>query len=380
MTTLITQEEIFRYSRHLMIPGVGLEGQKKLKSASVLIVGAGGLGSPVSLYLAAAGVGHIGLVDDDVVDSSNLQRQILHDSPHVGELKAESGRERLSSLNPYIQVDAICDFFNAKTATNIASGFDILVDCSDNFATRYLINDLCVLTRRPDVYGAIYQFEGQVGVFDSTQAGCYRCVFPEPPPPELATSCSLSGVFGVLPGVIGSLQAVEVIKLIVGIGQPLYGQLMIYDALESSFQTIKLRKQPTCRVCGSEPSITNLIESEHFCGDKEIAPLNSSELITALELSERLKESEPPMLIDIRPPIEYQVSMIEGAILIPLEKLNDQLKDLDKNREYVVFCRTGIRSVRALKLMKKSDFKKVRNLVGGINAWAQHVKKGLFQY
>ncbi len=380
MTSSLTQNEVFRYSRHLMIPEVGLAGQEKLKAASVLIIGAGGLGSPVALYLAAAGIGRIGLVDDDVVDASNLQRQIMHDSAHIGQLKTESGKERLLSLNPYIQVNAICDCFNEKTAVSIAEGYDVLVDCSDNFATRYLVNDLCVLSHRPDVYGAIYRFEGQVSVFDARQGPCYRCLFPEPPPPELSPNCSEAGVFGVLPGVIGSLQAAEVIKLVLSIGQPLYGKLLIYDALEGSFQTLKLSKQLTCRICGNSPDISSLSEIKLFCGDSELFSLNASEMISADELAAQLKIPNPPLLLDVRTPVEQQVSKIEGALLIPLEQLSSRLEELDKDRAIVVFCRTGTRSARALRILSKAGFLKVQNLTGGINAWAEHIKPDLFQY
>ncbi len=380
MTTQLTQAEVLRYSRHLMIPEVGLEGQKKLKAASVLIIGAGGLGSPVALYLAAAGIGHIGLVDDDVVDTSNLQRQIMHDTPHEGLLKAESGRERLLALNPLIQVDAYCDCFNEKTAEQISAGYDILVDCTDNFSTRYLINDLCVLTRRPDVYGAIYRFEGQVSVFDARFGPCYRCIFPEPPPPELSPSCSEAGVFGVLPGVIGSLQAVEVIKLALHIGEPLYGSLMIYDALSSSFQTLKLAKQPVCKVCGTNPAVTRLEDTKRFCADEELIALQHTEMISPTELAQRLQQPQPPVVIDVRTPVEQQVSSIKGAICIPLEQLGGRLADLDKDREFVVFCRTGRRSARALQLMKRNGFAHVQNLVGGINAWVRDVDSTQYQY
>lgn len=380
MTSPITQDEIFRYSRHLMIPEVGLLGQQKLKAVSVLIIGTGGLGSPVALYLAAAGVGRIGLVDDDVVEASNLQRQILHDSLHIDRLKAESGRERLLALNPFIQVDAISDCFNEKTAGTIAAGYNILVDCSDNFATRYLVNDLCVLTHRPDVYGAVYRFEGQVSVFDARQGPCYRCLFPEPPPPELSPGCSETGVFGVLPGVIGSLQAAEVIKLALGIGRPLFGQLMVYDALAGSFQTIKLVKQPTCQVCGENPVITSLSESGHFCGDEENLLLLASEKISAKELAKLLQNPNPPILLDVRNPVEQQVSKIDGAISIPLEQLGSRMEELDKNQSLVVFCRTGTRSARALRMLTKAGFTRVKNLVGGINAWADQVNPDLFRY
>ncbi len=363
-----------------MIPEVGLEGQRKLKAASVLIIGAGGLGSPVGLYLAAAGVGRIGLVDDDVIEASNLQRQVMHDSLHIGQLKAESGRERLLALNPFIQVDAFDDCFNEKTATEIAASYDILVDCSDNFSTRYLINDLCVLTGRPDVYGAIYRFEGQVSVLDARYGSCYRCIFPEPPPPELSPSCSEAGVFGVLPGVIGSLQATEVLKLALGIGSPLYGQMMIYDALDASFETVKLPKQPECMVCGKTPTITTLVDSKRFCADEELIVLAANEKISPKELAELLDQPNPPVLVDVRTPIEQQVSVIKGAISIPLEQLSSHLAELDTQRETILFCRTGRRSARAVLLLRNAGFAQVKNLVGGINAWVEQIRPDLFQY
>jgi len=380
MTDDFSQEEIFRYSRHLLVPEVGLEGQRKLKAASVLVIGAGGLGSPVALYLAAAGVGHIGLVDDDMVDVSNLQRQILHDTHYVGQPKAESGRHRLLALNPRIRVDAIQDSFNESTAMEIAAGYDILVDCSDNFATRYLINDLCVLTQRPDVYGAIYRFEGQVSVLDARHGPCYRCLFPEPPSAEISPSCSETGVLGTVPAVIGSLQAAEVIKLVLGIGSPLIGQLLIYEALEASFQKIKLAKRPDCAVCGQTPTVITLSDSRRFCSDEEILPLAADEKISPSELATQLRGPHPPLLIDVRSPVEQQVSFIEGALSFPLDQLEAHLAELEKHRETVVFCRTGRRSSYALRLLREAGFDHVRNLVGGINAWAREVAPQNYQY
>lgn len=380
MVEPLSQQEVFRYSRHLLIPEVGLEGQRKLKSTSVLIIGAGGLGSPVALYLAAAGIGHIGLVDDDVVDASNLQRQVMHDTPHLGQPKVESARERLTALNPFIQVDAIYDCFNHQTAEKIAAGYDILVDCTDNFSTRYLINDLCVLTGRPDIYGAIFRFEGQVSVFDARRGPCYRCIFPEPPPPELAPSCSEAGVLGVVPGVIGSLQATEAIKVALGIGTPLYGKLVLYDGLDESFQTLKLPKQPECPVCGQHPEITSLEESGHFCQDEEFIPILDAEKISPLELNTMMKSSTPPVLIDVRTPVEQQVSRIPGAVSIPYEQLGNHLDELDRDQTIVVFCRVGKRSARALKLLREAGFKQVKNLTGGINAWVEQVSPHSFQY
>lgn len=379
MANELSQDEIYRYSRHLIIPEVGLEGQKKLKATSVLIIGAGGLGSPVALYLAAAGIGKIGLVDDDVVDVSNLQRQVMHDTPHEGQPKVYSGRERLLAINPSIQVESVLDCFNGKNAEQIAEGYDILVDCSDNFSTRYLINDLCVLTKRPDVYGAIYRFEGQVSVFDARFGPCYRCVFPDPPPPELSPSCSDAGVFGVLPGVIGTLQATEVIKLALHIGQPLYGKLMIYDALASSFQTLQIPKNPQCRVCAPGAVIDELELSGHFCAD-EIFTLSRKEMISAVELKERLSSANPPLLVDVRNPVEQQVSRIEGARLIPFDQVLEELKDVAHDREIVVFCRNGRRSARALSLLRTQGFTHVQNLTGGINAWVEEVDLKQYKY
>lgn len=379
MTDQLSQEEILRYSRHLIIPEVGLAGQQKLKATSVLVVGAGGLGSPVALYLAAAGIGKIGLVDSDVVDVSNLQRQILHDTPHEGQLKVNSGRERLLALNPSIEVEAFSDCFNDQTAEKIAAGYDILVDCTDNFPTRYLINDLCVKTQRPDVYGAIYRFEGQVSVFDARFGPCYRCVFPDPPPPELAPSCSDAGVFGVLPGVIGTLQATEVIKLALNIGQPLYGKILIYDALSATFQTIKIPKQTSCKICGDHPELLSAESDLHFCADDNFA-LSADEMISAQELNQLLLGENPPLLIDVRNVVEQQVSRIPGAVLIPLNELGEKLPDTDRDRMIVVFCRTGRRSARAVLQLKALGFKQVKNLTGGINSWVEKIDPTQYRY
>ncbi|GAP20701.1 molybdopterin-synthase adenylyltransferase MoeB [Leptolinea tardivitalis] len=380
MSATFTQDEIYRYSRHLMIPEVGLDGQRKLKETSMLLVGAGGLGSPAAFYLAAAGVGRIGLVDDDVVDASNLQRQILHDTAHVGELKAESGKEKLLALNPYIEVNAISTCFNSESAAGIARDYDIILDCTDNFATRYLINDLCVLTGKPEVYGAIYRFEGQVSVFDSRRGPCYRCLFPTLPPPELSPSCSDAGVFGILPGVIGTMMATEAIKLALGIGSPLVGQLMIYDALETSFQRIAFPKQANCEVCGQTPSIKSLLDSTQSCGDATLFSLSPDERITPSDLAEALQKPVPPLLLDVRSPVEQQISSLENAVNIPLEQLSDRLDELDRQKEIVVFCRTGRRSARAVEILHSAGFPRVKNLTGGINAWVSQYQPGAFQY
>ena len=380
----LTQEEILRYSRHLLIPEVGLEGQRKLKAASVLLVGSGGLGSPIALYLAAAGVGRIGIVDYDVVDPSNLQRQIIHDTHQVGVLKVESARNRLLALNPFVQVDVYNEVFTSQNAERIAADYDIFVDGSDNFPTRYLLNDLAVLSGKPFVYGSIFRFEGQVSVFDARHGPCYRCLFPEPPPPDTVPSCADAGVFGVLPGTIGSIQATEVIKLILGIGEPLIGKLLLYDALEMSMQAIYLRKNPRCKVCGESPEITHLIDYEAFCGVPARASqengLQSDCVIEPVDLKQRLEGGDEVVLIDVRDPVEQQISALPGALVIPLERLPQRIKELDPQQEYVLFCRTGVRSARGVRQLAAAGFPKVKNLRGGLNAWAEQVDPTMSKY
>ncbi len=373
-------EEYQRYSRHLMVPEIGLEGQKRLKSSSVLIVGAGGLGSPAALYLAAAGVGRLGLVDDDAVDLSNLQRQVLHGTSQLNRPKVESARERLADLNPAIQIETYLSSFNHSTAEAIARGYDILLDCSDNFATRYLINDLCVLTGRPYVYGAIYRFEGQVSVFDSRHGPCYRCLFPEPPPEGLAPACGEAGVFSITPGVIGTLQAVEAVKLALGIGDPLIGRLLMFEGLEMSFKTIKLHKRQDCEVCGKSPKIDHLIDYDSFCAVNLSSAPEDDESLSPTELANLLGSSQPPLLLDVRSEVELQVSSLPGALNIPSERLTEHLGELDPNREIVVFCRNGTRSRRALWQLKEHGFTRVKHLTGGINAWARQVERGMPEY
>jgi len=379
----LSREEVLRYSRHLMIPEVGLEGQRKLKAASVLLVGSGGLGSPIALYLAAAGVGHIRMVDYDVVDSTNLQRQVIHSTSRLGALKVESARQQMLDLNPYIQVDAVNDILTAQNAAQLADDCDILVDGSDNFPTRYLLNDLAVLTGKPYVYGSIFRFEGQVSVFDARHGPCYRCLFPEPPPPGLVPSCAEGGVFGVLPGTIGTLQATEVIKLILGVGEPMIGKLLLYDALDTSFQTVKLRKNPACKVCGEAPTVTQLIDYEAFCGvparddhHHAATPWDTS----PIEVNALMKMKEAPILIDVREPVEQQISTLPGALSLPLGQLSQHLKELDPAREYVLFCRTGVRSMQALQIMLSGGFSHVHHLQGGINAWGQTIDPTMLQY
>ncbi|GAB4505686.1 MAG: molybdopterin-synthase adenylyltransferase MoeB [Anaerolineales bacterium] len=380
----LSHEEILRYSRHLLIPEVGLTGQKKLKAASVLVIGTGGLGSPVSLYLAAAGVGRIGLVDYDVVDASNLQRQIVHGTSRLGTLKVESARDRLRDLNPDIQVDTYNEPFTSENAFRIAEPYDIIIDGTDNFPTRYLTNDLCVLTGKPNVYGSIFRFDGQASVFYAKEGPCYRCLFPEPPPPGLVPSCAEGGVLGVLPGVIGAIQATEALKMLLGIGEPLIGKLLLYNALDMSFDFVKLKKNPRCRICGPEADIQELIDYEEFCGvpghDHDEGSAGDEWDVTATSLSARLARDPSLLLLDVREPHELEISALPGAVNIPLGVLAARLHELDTAREMVVFCKAGTRSARALELLVSAGFKKVKNLKGGINAWAMEVDESLPVY
>lgn len=377
-------EEILRYSRHLLVPEIGLEGQRKLKASSALVIGTGGLGSPVSLYLAAAGVGRIGLVDYDVVDSSNLQRQVIHGTSRVGTLKVESARQRLLDLNPDIRVEAYNEPFTSANAMRIAADYDILIDGTDNFPTRYLSNDVCVLLGKPNVYGSIFRFEGQASVFHAKEGPCYRCLFPEPPPPGLVPSCAEGGVLGVLPGTIGTIQATEAIKMLLGIGSSLVGRLLLYNALDMSFEYVRLRKNPKCKVCGENPEITAPIDYFEFCGvpglDHETGSAGVDWDITATDLSERMKHGESIRLVDVREPHELQISRIPGAELFPLGELASRLSELNSAQEMVVFCKAGTRSARALELLVSAGFRKVKNLKGGINAWAQEVDRSLPVY
>ncbi len=377
----LSHEEILRYSRHLLIPEVGLEGQRKLKNSSALIVGTGGLGSPVSLYLAAAGVGRIGLVDYDVVDSSNLQRQIIHGTSTIGKLKVESAKAKLLDLNPDIQVDIYNEPYTSENAMRIARDYDIILDGTDNFPTRYLTNDVAVFLGKPNVYASIYRFDGQVSVFYAREGPCYRCLFPEPPPPGLVPSCAEGGVLGVLPGTIGTLQATEALKVLLGIGDPLIGKLLLYNALDMSFDFVKLNKNPNCRVCGPNADIKELIDYEEFCGvpghdhgDEGSAGAGLD--ITAQELAERVKTNHLKLL-DVREPHELQISALPNAVNIPLGQLAARLSELNSADDMVVFCKGGTRSARALELLASAGFKKVKNLKGGINAWAKDVDTSL---
>jgi adenylyltransferase/sulfurtransferase len=380
-TIELSHAEILRYSRHLLIPEVGLAGQRKIKEASVLVIGTGGLGSPVAMYLAAAGVGRIGLVDYDRVDASNLQRQVIHGTARIGELKVESARQRMLDINPDIQVEVYNEPFISENALQIAADYDILIDGTDNFPTRYLTNDVCVLQGKPNVYGSIYRFDGQVSVFDARQGPCYRCLFPEPPPPGLVPSCAEGGVLGVLPGTIGTLQATEALKLIVGIGEPLLGRLLLYNALDVSFDFVNLRKNPNCKICGPDPEVTELIDYEEFCGvpghDHEDGSVGGGWDIEAEELAEQLQQDRQIHLLDVREPHELEISHLDGADLIPLGQLAARLSELDSAQEMVVFCKSGTRSARALELLASAGFRKVKNLKGGINAWAREIDPSL---
>jgi molybdopterin/thiamine biosynthesis adenylyltransferase/rhodanese-related sulfurtransferase len=379
----LTREEILRYSRHLLIPEVGLDGQRKLKGSSALVIGTGGLGSPVALYLAAAGVGHIGLVDYDVVDQSNLQRQVIHGTATVGVLKVESARERMLDLNPDIEVTIYNQPFTSENAMGIAADYDVLIDGTDNFPTRYLTNDVAVMLGKPNVYGSIFRFDGQASLFNYQDGPCYRCIFPEPPPPGLVPSCAEGGVLGVLPGTIGTIQATEALKVLLGIGTSLSGRLLLYNALDMSFEYVNLKKNPKCKVCGPNPEVTELIDYEEFCGvpghDHEEGSAGEQWDISAPALAERL-QGDHLRLIDVREPHELQISALPHADNIPLGQLAARLSELDSAEEMVVFCKAGTRSTRALELLVSAGFKKVKNLKGGINAWAREVDRDLPVY
>ncbi len=373
----LTKEELQRYHRHLIMPEVGPEGQRKLKNASVLCVGAGGLGSPLALYLAAAGVGRLGIVDFDVVDHSNLQRQVLHGTEWVGKPKLASAKERLRSLNPNVEVVAHETRLTSQNALGIVKDYDVVADGTDNFPTRYLVNDACVLLGKPNAYGSIFRFEGQVSVFGAKDGPCYRCLYPDPPPPGLVPSCAEGGVLGVLPGAIGTLQAIETIKLILGIGRPLVGRLMLFDALAMEWRCLKLRKDPACPVCGTSPTVTSLIDYEAFCGLKDQAPALPE--ISVEQLKEKLARRENFLLLDVREPHEYEIARIEGSRLIPLGALPERFAELDRALPVVVHCKSGGRSGKAVKLLREKGFDAV-NVAGGINAWSERVDPSVPTY
>ena len=375
----LSHEEILRYARHLILPEVGPEGQQKLKAARVLVIGAGGLGSPVALYLAAAGVGTIGMVDFDAVDATNLQRQILHGTGALGRSKLESARDRLEDLNPHVHLETFDTRLSSANALDILRGFDIVVDGSDNFPTRYLVNDACVLLDQPNVYGAIFRFEGQASVFHAAKGPCYRCLYPEPPPPDLVPSCAEGGVLGVLPGIIGSIQALEAIKLILGRGESLIGRLVLFDALKLRFRELALRKDPSCPVCGEHPTVKALIDYDAFCGIGTGQQGHDLE-IGATELAAQLGARRGVQLLDVREPFEWDICHLDDAVLIPLGELPERLGELDGHREIVAYCHHGMRSMRALEILRAGGFSKVRSLRGGIHAWAEEVEPEMSRY
>jgi adenylyltransferase/sulfurtransferase len=373
----LTNDEINRYSRHLIMPEVGVEGQRKLKAAKVLCIGAGGLGSPVAMYLAAAGIGRLGIVDFDTVDFSNLQRQILHGTPDVGRSKLASAKDRLNALNPNVQIDTYETALSSQNALQIFEPYDVVVDGTDNFPTRYLVNDACVLLGKPNAYGSIFRFEGQASVFATKDGPCYRCLYPEPPPPGLVPSCAEGGVLGVLPGLIGVIQATETLKLIIGIGEPLVGRFLIVDALRMKFRELKLRKDPDCPVCGTHPTVTRLIDYEQFCGITPAAPesvtANTATEIASVELKQRLDRGDALTIVDVREPNEYQINRIAGSVLIPLGDIPKRYNELNPNDEIVVHCKVGGRSAKAADFLRSVGFKRVLNLKGGILDWIDKV-------
>jgi sulfur-carrier protein adenylyltransferase/sulfurtransferase len=377
----LTNDEILRYSRHLIMPEVGMEGQQKLKAARVLCVGAGGLGSPLALYLGAAGVGTLGIVDFDVVDYTNLQRQIIHTTADVGRKKLDSAAEKLMAINPFLNIRKFETRLSSDNALELFRDFDVIADGTDNFPTRYLVNDACVLTGRPNVYGSIFRFEGQASVFATKEGPCYRCLYSEPPPPGLVPSCAEGGVLGILPGLVGVIQATEVIKLILGKGDPLIGRLLMIDALGMKFRELKLRKNPHCPACGTHRTITKLIDYDQFCGIRgEEKPVEAGvPEIQVEELKRRLDAGDDLFVLDVREPHEYQICNISGH-LIPLGDLPKRVHELDSSREIVAHCRSGVRSAKAVTFLQQAGFKKVHNLAGGILAWADRVDPKMAKY
>src|SRR5881275_273080 len=375
-TTKLSKEEQLRYSRHMIMPEVGAEGQSRLNAARVLCIGAGGLGSPAALYLAAAGIGKLGLVDFDDVDLSNLQRQILHGTKDVGRKKLDSARDRLRDVNPTIEIETHECRFTSQNALEIISGYDVVVDGSDNFPTRYLSNDVCVFAKKPNVYGSVFRFDGQTTVFAPHLGGpCYRCLFPEPPPPGSVPNCAQAGVLGVLPGIVGTIQANEAIKLVLGVGEPLIGRLLYFDALKMKFREFNLRRDPECPVCGDSPTITEPIDYEQFCGVATNLPT-----ISVRELKEKLDARQPVQLVDVREPFEHEIANIDSARLIPLGELSDRLKELDRGRLTIVHCHSGMRSAQAVRLLREAGFENVFNLEGGIAKWSDEIDPDVPKY
>ena len=380
-TTLpgLSHEEILRYSRHLILPEVGTEGQRRLKAARVALIGAGGLGSPASLYLAAAGVGTLGLVDFDMVDATNLQRQIVHGTAAVGTSKLDSAEARLNDLNPHVHIEAFDTRLTSENAFEVLRDFDVVLDGTDNFPTRYLVNDACVMLGKPNAYGSIFRFEGQASVFHAAVGPCYRCLYREPPPPGLVPSCAEGGVLGVLPGIIGSIQALETIKLILGKGSTLVGRLILFDALKFTFRELKLHKDPECPVCGEHPTVNELIDYEAFCGIST-APVYEGPEVAAAGLARELEENSELALIDVREPLEWEICHIDGATLISLGQLPGRLNELDGHREIVTYCHTGVRSMQALEILRAAGLSRVRSLAGGIDAWSTDVAPSVPRY
>jgi adenylyltransferase/sulfurtransferase len=377
MEITLEQDELRRYGRHIIMPEIGEEGQKKLKAARVLIIGAGGLGSPLALYLAAAGVGTLGIVDFDVVDITNLQRQVLHSTENIGKSKLDSARERIKHINPHVQVEVFPVRLSSENALEITKRFDVVIDGTDNFPTRYLVNDACVFLKKPNIYGSIFRFDGQVSVF-ADEGPCYRCLYPSPPPPELVPNCAEGGVLGALPGVIGTLQALEALKLILGCGEPLIGRLLVFDGLMLQFQEVKIKKNPDCPVCGDHPTITELIDYEEFCNPSSMNLRHKNE-ITPKELHELMKSGENIFLLDVREQYEYRISNI-GGVLIPLATLPQHLDQLPNNKTIVVMCHHGIRSARAVEFLKNNGIQNAINLAGGIEEWSQTVDSSIPRY
>ena len=383
----LSNDEVKRYSRHLIMPEVGVEGQEKLKKGSVLCIGAGGLGSPAALYLAAAGVGTIGIVDFDVVDYSNLQRQVIHSTSDVGRSKLASAKDRLLGLNPHIKIDTYETALSSKNALELFRPYDVILDGTDNFPTRYLVNDACVILGKPNAYGSIFRFEGQASVFATKSGPCYRCLYPEPPPPGLVPSCAEGGVLGVLPGIIGTIQATEAVKLIMGIGEPLIGRFLIYDALRMKFRELKLKKDPDCPVCGTHPTVRELIDYEQFCG---VAPSAPEAVVTAAqdnetettvtELKKKMDAKDDFFLLDVREPNEFQIGRIPGSTLIPLGEVPQRVNEIPRDKEIVVHCKMGGRSAKAATFLRQQGFKNVKNLTGGILAWSDKVDPSVPKY
>jgi adenylyltransferase/sulfurtransferase len=377
----LSKDEILRYSRHLILPEVGMEGQLKLKQAKVLLVGTGGLGAPLALYLTAAGIGRIGLVDFDVVDFTNLQRQVIHGTKDVGKKKIDSAIESMNDINPFVQVDRHETALSSENAFEIFKDYDYVVDGTDNFPTRYLVNDACVLLKKPNVYGSIFRFEGQATVFATEGGPCYRCLYPEPPPPGLVPSCAEGGVLGILPGIIGLIQATETVKLILGIGQPLIGRLMLYDALGMKFRELKLRRNPECPICGDNRTIHELIDYQQFCGiphqEPEVPVLTD---IDPTEVKAKQDRGDQFILVDVREPHEFQIARIPGSVLIPLGEVGKRIGELDPNAEIVMHCKMGGRSAKAVDLLKQNGYTKVRNMTGGITAWSDKVDPTVPKY